>query len=124
MSKVISFIKDPHIVSVELSTGNATMYSGYRVLIQDEDGGIYIRSLTDTDIDGTLNADNIINLDYKDCEVATKEVIRESIMTWRSRECDCGGGTLRETAEYVLTDFLRAKMIDMKMYNEILSEYE
>ena len=119
MSKVISFVRDPHIVSVELSTGNATMYSGYRVLIQDEDGGIYIRSLTDTDIDGTLDADDILDLDYKDCEEASKEVIRESIQAWRTDSTP-----VRLTAESVLTEFLRAKMIDQKMFNEILAEYE
>jgi len=124
MSKVISFIRDPHIVCENKGTAPITLYSGYRVLIQDEDGGIYVRSLTDYDIDGSLDADDILDLGYKDCEEASKEVIRESIKAWHSPERNSSSETLRETAEYVLTDFLRAKMIDQKMFNEILAEYE
>lgn len=123
MSKVISFTRDPHIVFEHDSCG-ATLYSGYRVLIQDEDGGIYVRSLTDCDIDGFLDADDIIEQNYKDCEVATKEVIRESIKAWCAPERNSTGESPRHTAESVLTEFLRAKMIDQKMYNEILAEYE
>jgi len=124
MSKVISFIKDPHVVIECRHTDNATLLCNYRVLVQDDDGGVYIRSLAEIDIDGDLDADDIINSNYEECEIATKEIIQQSIDAWLSPERNGNGESPKKTAEYVLRQFLRASMIDKDTYREILSEYE
>lgn len=122
--KVISFIKDPHVVFEDTNYDRATLYSGYRVLIEDMDGGIYVRSLSEIDVDGDQTAGDIVSRDYKDCVDATHDVIVQSIEAWLSPKRGGKRETAKETAEDVLKQFLRAKMIDQVTYDEILSEYK
>lgn len=122
--KVISFIKDPHVVFEDTNYDRATLYSGYRVLIEDMDGGIYVRSLSECDVDGDQTAGDIVSRNYEDCVDATHDVIVKSIEAWRSPKRNSSRWSEKETAEYVLKQFLRANMIDQANYDEILSEYK
>lgn len=124
MGKVISFIKDPHVVIESPYFDKATLLCNYRVLVQDDDGGIYVRSLTEIDIDGDRNAHNIINSSYEEIEIATKDIILQSIEAWISPKRNHAGVSPKENAEYVLRQFLRANMIDKETYSEILAQYE
>lgn len=124
-TKAISFIKDPHVVFTD--TDNRTEYAPYRLMVEVDDGEdsvIIICSVTEIDIDGSLSADEIWTLNYKECINPTPEVIHASIKAWSAPNNNFTHESTRDTALWVLSQFRRAKMIDEKTFKEILAQYE
>ena len=123
-AKVISFVKDPHIVFIDSSTPRPTEFCPCRVMVEDGEGYIYVRSLAESDIEGDLTAEDIINLDYKECWEVNYGVIMDSIKAWREpgRSDPCESEL--DTALYVLSQFKKANMLTEDLDRRIFEDIE
>lgn len=117
-SKVIQIIKDLHVVFLGKNDPR-TLLCEYRVLIEDSDGRIHLVSVEQKELDGSMNADDLLSLRRRECYHAPIETIVASIDAWINND-----NTKRESIiETVLNGFLKTELIGSNQYHVVRKYY-
>ncbi len=115
-SKVISFVKDPHIAFCGYDDPR-TLFCQYRLLCEVE-GAILLVSVCQDELDGSLELDDIVRLHRKECFHAPIKTIIASIDGWVSN-----GDSKEYAIETVLDGFLKVELIGSYQYHEVRKYY-
>lgn len=129
MSKVISFIKDPHVVIECPHTDNATLLCEYRILIDLGDNGVVLISTTAEEMQEGYTAEEFYSERAplrKELEDVTEGCIIDSIKAWRNADRNTTGESPADTAKWVLRQFVKAGMIRIgdEIYSNVMKHFK
>ena len=125
MSKVISFIKDPHLAFINNEVPRCLLLCEYRILVENNEGFYKLISASKDDFAGIgASLDEIeSNLHLRECLVCTPEIVVEQVDYWVNNDHADPYKTLLEIIEYIGKAGVVLSGADMKQVYLLMEKY-